>query len=176
MRHLTTRNRGLAGTVLVYKIAGALAARGASLEDVHRTAAWVSENVATVGASLGHVHVPGTAPLTTNIASDELEVGMGIHNESGSSRVSPIPTLSELIKNMLNLLTSVDDPERSFLPFKGGDNVVLLVNNLGGVNELELGGIAAEARKQLGQQGFKIARILSGTFMVRALKHYCAWP
>ncbi|TEB12285.1 Dak1-domain-containing protein [Coprinellus micaceus] len=142
--------RGLAGTVLVYKIAGALAARGASLDDVHRTAAWVSENVATVGASLGHVHVPGTAPLTTNLASDELEVGMGIHNESGSNHV---------------LLTSVDDPERSFLPFKGSDNVVLLVNNLGGVNELELGGIAAEARKQLSERGLKIVRILSGTFM-----------
>ncbi|TEB29146.1 dihydroxyacetone kinase 1 [Coprinellus micaceus] len=157
--------RGLAGTVLVYKIAGALAARGASLDDVHRTAAWVSENVATVGASLGHVHVPGTAPLTTNLASDELEVGMGIHNESGSNHVSPIPSLSELIKNMLSLLTSVDDPERSFLPFKGSDNVVLLVNNLGGVNELELGGIAAEARKQLSERGLKIVRILSGTFM-----------
>jgi dihydroxyacetone kinase len=156
---------------LVYKIAGALAARGASLDDVHRTAAWVSENVATVGASLGHVHVPGTAPLTTNLASDELEVGMGIHNESGSNHVSPIPSLSELIKNMLSLLTSVDDPERSFLPFKGSDNVVLLVNNLGGVNELELGGIAAEARKQLSERGLKIVRILSGTFMVRLMKY-----
>lgn len=97
---------------------------------------------------------------------------MGIHNESGSNHVSPIPSLSELIKNMLNLLTSVDDPERSFLPFKGGDNVVLLVNNLGGVNELELGGIAAETRKQLGERGLRIVRILSGTFMVRLLKYF----
>ena len=48
---------GLAGTVLVYKIAGALAHRGASLDHVHQLAIWVSQNIATIGASLGHVHV-----------------------------------------------------------------------------------------------------------------------
>ncbi|KAF6761699.1 dihydroxyacetone kinase 1 [Ephemerocybe angulata] len=157
--------RGLAGTVLVYKIAGALANRGASLDDVYKTAVWASENVATIGASLGHVHVPGTASLRSNLPENEVEIGMGIHNESGNKRVSPIPSLAELIKQLLDMLTSVDDPERSFLPFKGNDNVILLVNNLGGVNELELGGIVAEARKQLGERGFKLARILSGTFM-----------
>jgi len=56
----TTPNRierGLAGTVLVYKIAGALAYRGGSLSEVHQLAEWVSQNIVTIGASLGHVHV-----------------------------------------------------------------------------------------------------------------------
>jgi len=49
--------RGLAGTVLVYKIAGALATRGGSLSEVHQLAEWVSRNIVTIGASLSHVHV-----------------------------------------------------------------------------------------------------------------------
>ena len=49
--------RGLAGTVLVYKIAGALAQEGAELDEVHSIAEWVASNVVTIGASLGHVHV-----------------------------------------------------------------------------------------------------------------------
>jgi dihydroxyacetone kinase len=96
-----------------------------------------------------------------------LEVGLGIHNEQGNNRISPIPSLSELITQLLDYLTSQDDPERSFLPLKKGDGVVLMVNNLGSVSELELTGIVAEARKQLNERGFKISRILSGTFMVR---------
>lgn len=96
---------------------------------------------------------------------------MGIHNESGHSRLSPVPQLSELIPQLLDFLTSLSDPDRSFVPFKFNDNVVLLVNNLGSVSELELGGIVAEARKELDTRGFKVSRILAGTFMVRAISH-----
>ena len=82
--------------------------------------------------------------------------------------MSPVPELSQLIPQLLNLLTSVSDPDRSFVPFKGKDNIVLLVNNLGSVSELELGGVVAEARKELDARGFTLSRILAGTFMVRS--------
>ena len=49
--------RGLAGTVLAYKIAGALANRGASLEEVHSIATWVAANVGTIGVGMEHCHV-----------------------------------------------------------------------------------------------------------------------
>jgi dihydroxyacetone kinase len=91
---------------------------------------------------------------------------MGIHNESGHNRLSPIPKLSELVPKLLDYLTSTSDPDRSFVPFKGKDNVVVLVNNLGGISELELGGIVAEVRKELDARGFNTHRILAGTFMV----------
>ena len=51
-------NSGLAGTVLVYKIAGALARRGASLDEVYSTAETVTKNLGTVGIGLEHCHVP----------------------------------------------------------------------------------------------------------------------
>lgn len=67
---------------------------------------------------------------------------------------------------MLDYLTSQQDPDRSYLAFKQGDSIVLMANNLGGVSELEMSGITSEARKQLDGRGFRISRILSGTFMV----------
>ncbi|KAJ3569259.1 hypothetical protein NP233_g5175 [Leucocoprinus birnbaumii] len=157
--------RGLAGTVLVYKLACALAQRGGSLDEVYNIASWASQNIATLGVSLGHVHVPGTAALQSNLGISEVEIGMGIHNESGHKTESPIPPLSELIPRIVDMMTSTSDPERSFVPFKGKDKVVLLVNNLGGLSELELGAVVSEARNALDAHGFTISRILSGSFM-----------
>ncbi|KAG6811701.1 hypothetical protein H0H92_006208 [Tricholoma furcatifolium] len=157
--------RGLAGTVLVYKIAGALAERGESLEEVYNIAQWVASNVATIGVGLDHCHATAA---TSHLQTSEIEIGMGIHNESGNRRLSPNPPLKDLISHLLDLLTSTSDPERSFLPFsgeKGKDEVVLLVNNLGGVSELELGAIAGEVNNALHTRGVVINRILSGTFM-----------
>ena len=92
---------------------------------------------------------------------------MGIHNEAGFKRVSPVPPLSELIQTMLDLLLSKTE-ERGFLPTQGSgnDKVVLLVNNLGGVSEIELAGIAREAVTALSARDVRVLRVISGTFMV----------
>lgn len=104
--------------------------------------------------------------MTSDLAPTEIEIGLGIHNESGHSRLSPIPKLEDLIPQLLSFLTSTSDPDRSFVSFKSKDEVVLLVNNLGGLSELELSGVVAEVRKQLDSRGFVTSRILAGTFMV----------
>ena len=93
---------------------------------------------------------------------------MGIHNEPGARRLSPVPPLNDLIPQLVEDLISTTDPDRSFVPFKGkGDKVVLLVNNLGGTSELEMGAVIAEAKKDLVARGVKVERVISGTFMVR---------
>ena len=92
---------------------------------------------------------------------------MGIHNEPGNRRLSPVPPLNELVKQLLENVMSTTDPERPFIPFKGkGDKVVLLVNNLGGVSELELGGLVREAVKGLQDRGATVERVIAGTLMV----------
>ena len=70
---------------------------------------------------------------------------------------------------MIEMLVSTTDPERSFLPFKhdGKDRVVLLVNNLGGTSELEMGAVAAATIIELRRRGLIVKRALVGTFMVR---------
>lgn len=75
---------------------------------------------------------------------------------------------------LLKYITSATDPERSFVPFAhdGKDEVVLLVNNLGGVSTLEMGGIAGETVKVLEKEGIKVARMMVGTFMVRHCHYF----
>ncbi|KFY54021.1 hypothetical protein V496_07345 [Pseudogymnoascus sp. VKM F-4515 (FW-2607)] len=159
--------RGIAGTVLVVKIAGALAELGYSLEDVTRIANLTADNLVSVGASLDHVHVPGRDLVDQNdsdrLKYEETEVGMGIHNEAGSARLAV--TLEELVKTMLKQLLDQGDKDRAYLKVNSKE-IVLLVNNLGGVSPLEMGGITTEVVAQL-QRNYKIqpSRILAGTYM-----------
>ncbi len=57
--------------------------------------------------------------MISDLGVGEVEIGMGIHNESGHSRLSPVPKLSVLIPKLIDFLTSTSDPDRSFVPFKG---------------------------------------------------------
>ncbi|KAL7802942.1 Dak1 domain-containing protein [Trichoderma afarasin] len=157
--------RGIAGTVLVQKIAGALAAQGANLSEVEKIGRLAADNLVSVGASLEHVHVPGHAAHGDDgLKVGEVELGMGIHNEPGSGRRTA--DLPELVAAMLAQLLDENDKDRAFLSIKSSDEVVLLVNNLGGVSVLEMGAITTEVVTQLkGQYNIRPVRILSGTYM-----------
>jgi dihydroxyacetone kinase len=159
--------RGIAGTVLVLKVAGALAKSGADLDEVKRVAQVVADNTVSIGASLSHVHVPGRDPAEQDeggLKLGEVEIGMGIHNESGSERMKA--DLTTIVKTMLKYMLDTESEDRGFIVIHSTDEVVLLVNNLGGVSVLELGGITAEVVSQLQQDyGIRPVRILSGTYM-----------
>ncbi|KAF5524728.1 Dihydroxyacetone kinase 1 [Colletotrichum aenigma] len=157
--------RGLAGTVIVQKIASALAAQGHGLSEIHNTASQVAENLVTVGASLSHVHVPGRAPSGDELSSnEEIEIGMGIHNEEGFGRVKD--SMSGVVSTMLNQLLDQNDTDRAFIRIQKEDKVVLMINNLGGLSQLELGAIANEVISQLREgHGIQPRRVLSGTYM-----------
>ncbi|KAI5201745.1 hypothetical protein AUEXF2481DRAFT_39721 [Aureobasidium subglaciale EXF-2481] len=159
--------RGIAGTVLVQKIAGALAATGAPLKDVHHVAKLAADNIVSIGSSLSHVHVPGrkvTEAGEDELTFEEVEIGMGIHNEAGSERTKA--DLPSLVEQMLAHMLDQDDKERAFLKVSGEDKTVVLINNLGGVSVLEMGGIATEVLDQLKKyHNIRPVRILVGTFM-----------
>lgn len=156
--------RGIAGTVLIVKIAGALAAMGKPLAEVSGVARKAAENLVSVGASLDHVHVPGrTVSSEDDLHAGEVEIGMGIHNEAGSGRAKL--SLPELVQRMLSQLLDQEDKDRAFVEFNSND-VVLLINNLGGVSVLEMGGITTEVVSQLrSTYNIRPARIYSGTYM-----------
>ncbi|THX96108.1 dihydroxyacetone kinase [Aureobasidium pullulans] len=159
--------RGIAGTVLVQKIAGALAATGAPLKDVHRVAKLASDNIVSIGSSLSHVHVPGrkvTEAGEDELTFEEVEIGMGIHNEAGSERTKA--DLPDLVEQMLAHMLDEEDKERGFLEVSSEDETVVLINNLGGVSVLEMGGIATEVLDQLKKyHNIRPVRVLVGTFM-----------
>lgn len=91
----------------------------------------------------------------------------GIHNEPGFRKVSPIPPAAALVHDLLTVLTNVDDKERAYLDFKhdGQDAVVLLVNNLGGLSEIELAVVMKEAGEWLAGRNIIVERAISGLFM-----------
>jgi dihydroxyacetone kinase len=152
-------------------------------------AEYIATRVGTMGAGLDHCHIPGTGPGEAHLDVDEgqstpvslslslscfsdirpsVELGMGIHNEPGVLRMK-LPSSAELVKTMLAYITDTTDEERGFLPFKndGTDEVLLLVNNLGGMSELELSAIANDAVKVLedGPNKISVRRIMVGTVM-----------
>ncbi|KAI5456694.1 dihydroxyacetone kinase [Mariannaea sp. PMI_226] len=153
--------RGLAGTVLVHKILGALSVKGKSIDELLDVGKQIVESLVTCGVSQGHVHIPGSVPQNDTI---QLELGMGIHNEPGCYVLDPRPTLDVLLDRMLDLLTRTDDNDRAFVSFEGG-NPVLLLNNLGGTSQLEISAILHHLLDRLGKRKLQPVRIISGTFM-----------
>ncbi|KAJ4174413.1 Dihydroxyacetone kinase 2 [Fusarium falciforme] len=152
--------RGLAGTVFCHKIAGAKATKGASLEDVVAVAKKAASQMATVAASLDRCNVPGRANQES-LPVDQLEFGMGIHNEPGVKR-EKIPSLETTVQKALDIMFT---QKANMWQPKPGQRVALMVNNLGGLSVLELGIIADEVVSQLGSRDIKIARSLVGTFV-----------
>ncbi|KAA8913692.1 hypothetical protein TRICI_003123 [Trichomonascus ciferrii] len=157
--------RALAGTVLVHKIAGAAAAKGLELNQVADIARSVVGNLVTIAASLDHCNVPGRQ-FETNLKADEFEIGMGIHNEPGIKKGSPIPSIPQLVSELLPMLLSQEDSDRAFVPFNKSDDVVLLINNLGGVSNLELSYAAEVTTEQLHEKyGIVPKRTVVGTYI-----------
>lgn len=138
--------RALAGTVLVHKIVGAFAELYSpkyGLKGTAQVAKIVNDNLVTIGASLDHCKVPGR-PFESELSEQQMELGMGIHNEPGVDVLEPIPTTEELIeKYMLPKLLDPSDKDRAFVSFDENDDVVLLVNNLGSVSNFIMSSISA---------------------------------
>ncbi|XP_068026191.1 triokinase/FMN cyclase [Melanerpes formicivorus] len=153
--------RGLCGTILVHKVAGALAEAGASLNEIFEKVSAVTKAMGTLGLSLSPCSVPGSKP-TFQLAEDEMELGLGIHGEAGVRRMKLLPA-DEAVETMVAHMT--DPSNASRLPLGPGSSVVLVVNNLGGLSCLELGIVAGSAVRCLERRGVRIARALVGSFM-----------
>ncbi|KAJ5247609.1 dihydroxyacetone kinase Dak1 [Penicillium chermesinum] len=158
--------RGIAGSVLIIKLAGALAEAGGNIDEIQGLLELARSNLVSVGSSLEHVHIPGRGESELDEVPDgHIELGMGIHNEAGSKRIKA--TLPEVVSIMLKQLLDQNDPDRSFLKYDAGDEFVLLINNLGGVSPLEIAGLTNEVYKHLQKDysQLKIVRVIQGTFL-----------
>lgn len=132
---------------------------------MYTIACLAADNVVTIGASLAHVHIPGRAASKDELAqSQQIEIGMGIHNEGGYCRINA--TLSGLVATMLLLVLGKAGKDRDFIDIPRGRDVVLMINNLGGISQLELGAVTAEVCSQLADT-YELTpkRVLSGTYM-----------
>lgn len=161
--------RALAGTVLVHKIVGAFAEHHSDkhgLEGCEKVAKIVNDNLVTIGSSLDHCKVPGRK-FESELNGNQMELGMGIHNEPGVKVLEPIPSTEELIsKHMLPKLLDPSDKDRHFVDFDKDDKVVLLVNNLGGVSNLTISSIVSKTTDFLKKEyDITPVQTIAGTLM-----------
>ncbi|MFC5064696.1 dihydroxyacetone kinase subunit DhaL [Actinomycetospora atypica] len=154
---VTAGRRGLAGTVLVTKVAGAAAASGASLEEVTRVAREAAAAVGTMGVALSAATVPSAGEPGFVLADDEIEIGLGIHGEQGVRRESLRPA-DELVDEVVG--TVCDDRG-----FASGSRVAVLVNGTGATPPMELAILLRRALENLEDRGIVVERAWAGTFL-----------
>ncbi|HCM28599.1 MAG: dihydroxyacetone kinase [Treponema sp. GWB1_62_6] len=117
------RRRGVAGMVYAFKVAGAAAEEGRSLEEVAAVARKALDNIRTMGVALSPCIVPQVGKPTFSIKDDEIEIGMGIHGEPGIE-VRPMMGADEIADTVLARILAD-------MPLASGDIVSVMVNGLG---------------------------------------------
>lgn len=153
----TAGRRGVAGTVAVEKIAGAAAERGDDLDAVEAVARKVVANVRSMGVALTACTVPHAGTPSFDLPEDEIEIGIGIHGEPGRRRI-PLASADEITELLLTPV--VED-----LALVSGEDVLLLVNGMGGTPASELYIVYRRARALLEARGVNVPRSLVGNYV-----------
>jgi dihydroxyacetone kinase-like protein len=148
--------RGVAGTLVVEKIAGAAAERGDDLAACKHLADQVNARTASMGVALTSCTVPEAGVATFEIGPGEMEVGVGIHGEPGRRRTSLRPA-SEIVEELMAAILKD-------LGAQKGQEVLLLVNGLGGTPLMELYLLHHLASEHLAAAGLVRARSLVGNY------------
>ena len=153
----TVGRRGVAGTVLVHKIAGAAAEKGGSLKEVKAAAENAISNVRSIGFALSSCTVPAKGTPTFELKENEMEYGVGIHGEPGIQREN-IPSADELAKRMTDALAEE-------LNVTQGEEVTVLVNGFGSTPLQELYLFNYAVAKVLHEKNIRIYRSFAGNYM-----------
>ncbi|GAA4216593.1 dihydroxyacetone kinase subunit DhaK [Actinocatenispora rupis] len=154
----TSGRRGVGATVLVEKICGAAAERGADLAAVAELGRKVAARSRSLGLALSAGTVPATGRPGFVLADDEIEFGVGIHGEPGRERrpMEPADALTDRA-----LAAVLDD----FAADELTGDVLLFVNGLGSATPMECAIVARRAVRTLGERGLRVARSLVGQYM-----------
>ncbi|QNE14778.1 dihydroxyacetone kinase family protein [Pseudarthrobacter sp. NBSH8] len=124
------KRRGIAGDLTVFKIAGAAAEAGLSLDEVERLALKANDRTRSLGVAFDGCTLPGAGEPLFHVPAGQMSLGLGIHGEPGISE-HPMPTASELAELLVSRLLA-DTPGHR------GSRVVAIVNGLGTVKYDEL--------------------------------------
>lgn len=153
----TTGRRGVAGTLVVEKIAGAAAENGMALAPLTELAKRVNANARSMGVALTSCTVPAAGKPTFDIGDGEMEFGVGIHGEPGRRR-DTLKSANEIAEEICAAI--VHD-----LGDRARGNALLFVNGFGGTPAMELYLMYGIARSLLEKQGITVARSLVGSYV-----------
>jgi dihydroxyacetone kinase-like protein len=149
--------RGVAGTLIVEKIVGAAAEKGADLASCVALGERVNARTRSMGVALTSCTVPAAGTPTFVLGEDEMEMGVGIHGEPGRRRVK-LERADAIAAEMTSAIAGDLDA-------RAGSEALLLVNGFGGTPLLELYLMYNAARRMLEKRGLRIARSLVGSYV-----------
>lgn len=149
--------RGIAGLVLLYKVAGARAAAGGTLKEVVAATEHAAANLRSFGVALSSMVLPAVGSPTFELPAGQMEVGMGIHGEQGVSRqpLEPADRVADIL--LEGILADLDVP--------AGRRVAVLVNGLGATPLEELYVIYRRVHRGLEAKGITVHRRWVGRFV-----------
>lgn len=150
------QRRGIAGDLFAIKIAGAVSAVEKDLNEVYRVASKARDNLRTMGVAVSAGSIPETGEPTFELPDDEMEIGMGLHGEPGVYRTKLLPADALVDQMMERILAD--------LPFRAGDEVALLVNDLGATTMMELLIVNRRVHQILREQNIRIYDTVVGSY------------
>ena len=150
------KRRGIAGMIFVFKIAGAIAETGASLDDTFKLASEANNNIRTLGVALSPCILPEAGKPTFEINDDEIEIGMGIHGEPGIKR-EKLRTANDLVDDLYKRI--IDDSK-----LKANDNVAIMINSLGATPLEELYIISKKVNENLSKSNIQNSKTYVGRY------------
>ena len=148
--------RGVVATVILEKIVGAAAERGDDLASLKALGERVNAASGSMGVALSSCTVPAAGKPTFELGADEMELGVGIHGEPGRRRV-PLTSADEIATELVGAICEDINPS-------GDDDLLLLINGMGGTPLMELYLLYDAAARACASRGLTIARSLVGNF------------
>ena len=149
--------RGLVGCIPLYKIAGAAAAAGKSLDEVHAIASRFNDSMATLAVAMRTATHPASGQEIFELADDEMEIGMGQHGEAGTGP-SKIMTADQTAEALLSRLVPA-------VKAKAGDKLLVIINGTGATTLMEMYILLRGCKKYLDTLGISIAASHCGEWL-----------
>ncbi|NDL67684.1 dihydroxyacetone kinase subunit DhaK [Anaerotalea alkaliphila] len=150
------KRRGVAGEIFMWKVGGAKAALGGTLDEVIAVAQKAIDNTKSVGVGLAPCTIPSVGSPNFQIEPGTMEVGIGHHGEPGV-KVMPLGTADEIAEIMTDIIL----PDQ---PFMSGDEVVVLVSGLGATPVMEQYIVYNRVEEILAEKGIKVHRSYVGNY------------
>jgi len=143
------QRRGLVGCIPVYKLVGAAAEAGKSLDEVLAIGEAYEQNMATLAVAVTSATHPATGEAMFELADDEMEIGMGQHGEAGTGRTK-LKSADETAETMLGMLLAD-------LGVESGDQLLVMIDGSGATTLMELFIIFRRVHQILAEKGIKVA-------------------
>ncbi|WP_308749454.1 dihydroxyacetone kinase subunit DhaK [uncultured Anaerococcus sp.] len=152
----TTGKRGIAGTVFVHKVLGAMARSGKSLEEMKAMAEKIVKNIKSMGMAVKPCINPISGKESFELSEEDMEIGIGIHGEPGIKQ-EKIKSADEISKELLDyILKDFENLDGEF---------VLMVNGMGQTTEMELFVVNNFVYDYLKEKNISIKKTYLGNFM-----------